>query len=69
MRFACASKSTNRTLKPIAARAAPVEATEVVLPTPPLWFDIAIIRCAIVGGWLRFPNSRLGVAISLFWRG
>jgi hypothetical protein len=43
VRFDWASKSTNNTLCPFAARMDPILATVVVLPTPPLWLATEII--------------------------
>ncbi len=36
------------TLEPIAARAAAVFTTVVVLPTPPFWFSIAIVLISVI---------------------
>src|SRR2546429_4015228 len=51
----CGSKSTSSTRRPYAARAAPRLIVLVVLPTPPFWFAIAMIRagpCRSSGtGW------------------
>ena len=48
VRFACASKSIRRVLYPLAAKMEPKAATEVVLPTPPLWFATAITRAIVL---------------------
>src|SRR4051794_8432962 len=40
----CGSKSTSRTLRPYSASAAPRLIVVVVLPTPPFWLHIAIVR-------------------------
>src|SRR6266704_425934 len=40
----CGSKSTSRTRRPYSASAAPRLIVLVVLPTPPFWFAIAMIR-------------------------
>src|ERR1035437_7790298 len=41
-RFACASMSTQSTLRPLSASAPAILMVVVVLPTPPFWFAIAI---------------------------
>src|SRR5690606_4102781 len=48
----CGSKSTSSTLRPYSARAAPRLMVVVVLPTPPFWLAMAMIRagpCRSVG--------------------
>src|SRR3990170_5337547 len=45
----CGSKSTSSTLRPYSARAAPRLIVVVVLPTPPFWLHIEMIRA---GPWL-----------------
>src|SRR4051812_4281569 len=40
----CGSKSTSSTRRPYSARAAPRLIVVVVLPTPPFWLHIAMIR-------------------------
>jgi hypothetical protein len=41
VRHACGSRSTSSTDCPSSARAAPIDATVVVLATPPFWLAIA----------------------------
>jgi hypothetical protein len=41
VQFACGSKSTNKTLCPLKARAADRFRAVVVFPTPPFWFAMA----------------------------
>ena len=45
----CGSKSTSSTLRPYSASAAPRLIVVVVLPTPPFWLHIAMMRA---GPWL-----------------
>src|SRR5690606_41700453 len=45
----CGSKSTSSTLRPYSARHAPRLMVVVVLPTPPFWLHIAMMRA---GPWL-----------------
>ncbi len=44
----CGSKSSSSTLRPYSASAAPRLIVDVVLPTPPFWLHIAMIRA---GPW------------------
>src|SRR5664280_3713769 len=48
VRQACWSTSTSRTRRPSSARAAPSEATVVVLATPPFWLAMARMRVTAV---------------------
>ena len=53
VRHAWGSRSTSSTRRPCSAKAAPSEATEVVLATPPFWFARAMIvalRLGAMGG-------------------
>ncbi len=49
VRQACGSRSTSSTLRPSSAKAAPSDATEVVLATPPFWLARATIVALRLG--------------------
>lgn len=44
------SRSTSKTFFPLDARMAPMDATDAVLPTPPLWLAMAMIF-AFIDAW------------------
>src|SRR4051794_25139412 len=60
----CGSKSTSSTLRPYSASAAPRLIVVVVLPTPPFWLHMAMIRA---GPWVSrgagSGNSGIGRAV------
>src|SRR5580765_264321 len=64
----CGSKSTSSTLRPYSARAAPRLMVVVVLPTPPFWLHMAMIRA---GPWLASGagsgNSGNGRPVTPSW--
>src|SRR3954453_556771 len=47
VRQACGSRSTSSTFSPSSARAAPMDATEVVLATPPFWLATASVMLIV----------------------
>src|SRR3954449_9051020 len=65
VRHACGSRSTSRTRWPSSARAAPSEATVVVLATPPFWLATARTRGFLAG---TPPSCRSRVAERLIAR-
>ena len=55
VRQACGSRSTSSTRWPSSASAAPIEATDVVLATPPFWLATASVTGAAPGSWCSSP--------------
>ena len=71
VRQACGSRSTSRTRWPSSASAAPIEATVVVLATPPFWLATASVvrhrvpscRTDLLGSW-----ATAGLLCRMSWR-
>src|SRR6478609_9889535 len=67
-RAPCGSKSTSSTLRPYSARAAPRLMVVVVLPTPPFWLHMAMMRAGpwlfrVGGSW----NTGIGRPVAPTW--
>lgn len=68
VRLAWVSKSTISTFFPLDANTAPMDATEAVFPTPPLWLATAIIFAFInvgVKGYGCIYNTKVIIIIEL----
>src|SRR4051794_9016633 len=62
VRHACGSRSTRSTRRPCSANAAPSEATEVVLATPPFWLARARIVALRFGCFGAIGGPSMGSA-------